>query len=467
MDIIIVGAGIGGLSTSISLSRTLSQTPALQPLKLVLLESAPALAEIGAGVQMAPQAIRTLFEWGMEDDLVASSAIPSFMKVRNGRSGDVIGQISIRHLWRDYEAPYLVVHRGVLHSILHKHAVKAGVEVRTDSRVTDYDIREDRVVVTLADGTKRTADLVIAADGINSFARKQFLGTEDPGTKSTGWAAFRTICPSAAIKADPTTADLLDEDGSSNLWIAHNASCMTYLIKDATMLNIVLSHRDDVDTASWSLEQHREYVGSLFDDFDPRVGSLLDMCLPKIVNYPVFAVPPLPKWSHESGRFTLLGDAVHAMAFYLSMGVSLAVEDAVALGEALRLAFASGQDTEAEMPLKTVSTRLKEALRVFERVRIPRASAIQEASLHAGNILHLPDGPEQDIRDEGLRRCDDYWPPEPQPRQEGHEDERAECEKARRCVYGIADKRTRDWCYGYDAAGAVREAWESRRGDAA
>ncbi|ORY60964.1 uncharacterized protein BCR38DRAFT_443046 [Pseudomassariella vexata] len=451
MEILIVGAGIAGLSTSIALSHALKNVASCQPLKIIVLESASALAEIGAGVQMTPQAIKNFFAWGMKDDLLSSSAIPTSMNVRHGPSGDIIGKIPIGDLEQDYQAPYLVVHRAVLHSILHSHALKAGVEVRTNSRVTEYGF--ETATVTLADGTTRTADLIIAADGINSLARKQFLGPDDPGALPTGWAAFRMICSADAIKADASVAPLLEGYGS-NLWIDHNVSCMTYLIKDSTMLNIVLSHRDDVETQDWTPEYHKTYVDGLFKEFDPRVKKLIDMAVPKIVNYPVYAVPPLKKWIHDSGRFVLLGDATHAMAFYLSMGVSLAVDDAASLGEALRLALSEPDVVQTK---EGKYARMKKALHVFEQVRIPRASSIQAASLHAGGILHMPPGPDRELRDEGLRHCDQYWPVEP-----ACEDERRDFERVRSCMYGIADKRTRDWCYGYDSADAIRGVWRSQ-----
>ncbi|KAH8660536.1 salicylate hydroxylase [Xylariales sp. PMI_506] len=445
MEIIIVGAGIGGLSTAISLSKALADVPECQPLKIVVLEAAPELRELGAGVQMAPQAIKHMFTWGMEADILAASAVPTSMKVRESATGEIIAKIGIGDLAREYGAPYLMIHRAVLHGILHAHALRCGVDVVVGSRVAEYTFEAG--AVTLTDGTTRTADLIIAADGINSLARKQFLGADDPGSQPTGWAAFRMMTLSESIRADPEVADLLEGFGS-NLWAAEGASCMTYLIKDSTVLNIVLSHRDTVDTSTWTLEEHQNYVNSLFKHFDPRVKKLLDMAAPSITNYAVYAVPTLKKWAHESGRFVILGDAAHAMAFYLSMGVSLAVEDAVALGESLRLACSDPASATRE-------DRLKTALQRFQQVRIPRAASIQAGSLHAGNVLHGPPGPQREVRNEGLRRWDEYWPPEPL-----EQSDRAEYEDTRQKLYGIGDKRTRDWCYGYDSGAAIREAWQ-------
>ncbi len=177
------------------------------------------------------------------------------------------------------------------------------------------------------------------------------MDDEDVTPEPTGWAAFRATAPSNSIKADPELADLLEGYGS-NLWAETRASCMTYLIKDSTVLNIVLSHRDIVDTSTWTNRQQWDYVNKLFRNFDPRVKKLFDLASTRIVNYPVWAVPPLRRWAHDSGKFVMLGDAAHAMAFYFSMGVSLAAEDAVALGETLRLAMSGDASRNKDADLK-------------------------------------------------------------------------------------------------------------------
>lgn len=105
--------------------------------------------------------------------------------------------------------------------------------------------------------------------GINSFARSQLLQSLDPGARPTGWAAFRMMAEVSKIKADPETSSLADLDSySSNFWVAPDVSCMIYLVKDATMLNIVLSHRDNVDTGDFTYEQYKKMVDELFQEFE-------------------------------------------------------------------------------------------------------------------------------------------------------------------------------------------------------
>ncbi|KAJ5630445.1 salicylate hydroxylase [Penicillium longicatenatum] len=433
MQIIIVGAGIAGLCLAIALSKSNH--------KVLVLESAPQLAEIGAGVQTTPQAIKYLFSWGLKDDLLAECITPEKILFKDWKDSAAIGALDMTSFEEEYGAPYIVIHRASLHSILHRHAVQAGAKIRLDATISKYDF--DNGSVELKDGEILKADLVVGADGINSFARSQLLGSSDPGTQPTGWAALRMMAEISKIKANPLTADLVDLNTyNSNFWIAPDTSCMTYWIKDASMLNIVLSHRDNIDMRHFSYEQHKQVVDNLFGQYDLPVRHLLDLALPKITNYPVYAVPPLSHWIHPSGRFTLVGDAAHAMAFYMSMGVSLAVEDAVSLASVLDLTCESD----------TGPAGLKDALGVFEKVRKRRAETVQKASLRAGDSYHVPNGKEREAMYKLMSR--------PNEDVESGMSESSKVEDGTGCsihktVGGLANKRTRDWCYGYDAVGDV------------
>lgn len=164
---------------------------------------------------------------------------------------------------------------------------------------------------------------------------------------------------------------------------------------------------------------------------------MISLSLPKIQNYPVYAVPPLPQWAHHSGRFTLIGDAAHAMAFYLSMGVSLAVEDAAALASVLNKATnASDNKTSID------ADRLKKALQAYETARKARSTAVQLASLHAGDMAHVENGPRREKLYDTLRKDGMGLPVNP-------------VAFHTRTSYGLADKDVRDWCYNFDAVADV------------
>ncbi|KAF3009744.1 hypothetical protein E8E13_009346 [Curvularia kusanoi] len=431
MYIIIVGAGLAGLSTALALSHSSTKH------RIVLLESASALAEIGAGVQLTPIATRQFKVWGLQPQLLAASALPEAWNLRRGSDGEVLNRVPMDKFEEWYGAPYVVVHRADLHRNLHEAAVARGVEIRLNSRVEQYEVETGSI--KLVSGESMQADLVVACDGINSTARTQLLKAlgssirREEELEQTGWAAYRLMADVDAIKADSLTKGIVEEH-SGNCWVDSNKSAMTYMIRDSGRLNLVLSHPDDKDTSSWAREEYIAELRQYYRNLDPRVLRLIDLSTGPITNWPVHQITRLPSWVSESGRFVLIGDAAHAMAFYLSMGVSLAIEDASALFTALDLHVSSPEKVS-----------LLQAMSLFQKVRKPRAEKIRDASLHAGAMLHLPPGAERSLRDESAMN-------------DGATEGAQKGDKLLEWVsYGITDKHIRQECYGYDVISAVRQ----------
>lgn len=215
MHIIIVGAGLAGLSTALALANSLTKH------HIVLLESASALAEIGAGVQLNPIATRLFKAWGLEPQLLAASALPKAWNLRQGSDGEILNRVPMDRFHEWYGAPYVVVHRADLHKILHEAVVAKGVEVRLNSRVQEYGIEEGWL--RLVNGEELQSDLVVACDGVNSSARTQLvraLGssmTRVEEVEETGWAAYRLMADVEDIKNDPLTKEVVDEH-AANCW---------------------------------------------------------------------------------------------------------------------------------------------------------------------------------------------------------------------------------------------------------
>ncbi|KAL1601764.1 hypothetical protein SLS60_006679 [Paraconiothyrium brasiliense] len=445
MQIIIVGAGLAGLSAALALSHSSEKH------RIVLLESASALAEIGAGVQLTPIATRQLKAWGLEPQLLAASALPAAWNLRQGSDGEVLNRVQMDRFVEWYGAPYVVVHRADLHKILHEAVVARGVDVRLNSRVQEYGI--DQGSVKLMSGESLLGDLVVACDGVNSSARTQLLESLESNTRqkneleATGWAAYRLMVDVEKVRQENLTREIVSEH-AGNCWYSRispipyvlltipradtNRSVMTYMIRDSGKLNIVLSHPDDVDTSTWTRKQFLTKIESYYGDMDPRVLHLIKSSTGPVTNWPIHQVVTLPAWTSRSGKFVLIGDAAHAMAFYLSMGVSLAIEDAAALTTAL--------DLHKSNP----GTSLVKAMRLFEDVRKPRAEKIRDASLHAGAMLHLPPGPEKNLRDQSAR----------------NDSAVLEAQIGDLLLdwisYGITDKQVREQCYGYDVVFEMR-----------
>lgn len=155
MKIIIVGAGIAGLSLAIALGQSKHD--------VTILDAAAALEELGAGVQMTPQAVRYFFQWGLKDDVISQSYTPKEMIIKDWEDGSVLSAVPTGKMAEEYGAPYILIHRGNLLTILHQHALKVGAKLRLSSRVANYVFEEG--IVELENGEKLHADLVIAADG--------------------------------------------------------------------------------------------------------------------------------------------------------------------------------------------------------------------------------------------------------------------------------------------------------------
>ncbi|KAJ4984976.1 salicylate hydroxylase (FAD binding domain-containing protein) [Stagonosporopsis vannaccii] len=431
MQIVIVGAGLAGLSTALALTHSKTKH------HVIILEAASALAELGAGVQLTPIATRQFKAWGLGPQLLAASALPQAWNLRRGSDGEVLNRVEMDKFEDWYGAPYVVVHRADLHRILHVAVMAGGVELRLNSRVQEYAVEDGWV--RLESGEKLQGDLIVACDGINSFARTQLLRSvgsdlrREQELEETAWAAYRLMADVNDVKKDPLTKEIVGEH-SGNCWADANRSVMTYMIRDSGKLNLVLSHPDDLNTSTWTRDQYLSELHSYYKDLDPRVRRLIDLSTGPITNWPVHQVAKLPTWISQSGKFVLIGDAAHAMAFYLSMGVSLAIEDATALVTALDM-YTSDQQ---ELPLKA-------AMCLFQDLRKERAEKIRDASLHAGRMLHLPPGAERVLRDESAKNDGAVTGA-----QTGNP-------LLNWISYGITDKTIRQECYGYDVVAEMRQ----------
>lgn len=208
LRIIVAGAGLGGLAAAIALRR--------RGHEVIVFEKAPELGEVGAGIQVPPNSRRLLMRWGLGPYLKGNAVEPDAIRLRRWQNGEVI---SLTKLVPDFEetfgAPYFVVHRANLQLAMYELAASLGVRVRVNAGVRSYNAEATSVV--LQNGETHHADLVVAADGVKSEARRIVLGGEDQPPQQCGYAAYRAMVDTDLIRADPKISWLLDVPGQ-NLW---------------------------------------------------------------------------------------------------------------------------------------------------------------------------------------------------------------------------------------------------------
>ncbi len=172
--------------------------------------------QVGAGIQIPPNSARLLKAWGLDSFFEGKVVNPECMTFRRWEDGKPIGYTKLVPDFQEtYMAPYYVIHRADFHSALHQAALQLGVRVIIDSKVINY--IEDIATVETAKGERFSADLIIAADGVKSLARKVVLGGTDQPPKLTGFAAYRATVDTALMKEDSDTSWLLERPGL-NIW---------------------------------------------------------------------------------------------------------------------------------------------------------------------------------------------------------------------------------------------------------
>lgn len=389
LKVIVVGAGLGGLGAAIAIL--------LAGHDVLVLESASEIAEVGAGIQILPNSSRVLQTWGMKKSLERYATKPKCVNML-GWKGNLISSMSFEESAKKYPGTfYWDFHRASLHNCLLERAVELGAEVRCNARVVDVKIIEGegkaRVLLckekdSSGNELELEADLVVGADGINSTLREVMLGHADPPTP-TGDLAYRLLLNTEEMLKDPELRNFV-EDPQVNYWLGPDKHAVNYVLKGGKLFNMVLLVPDDMPAGASTLAGNVEEMRAQFSDWDPRIPKLLSMC-ESVYKWKLCIRLGLDSWSHPSGTFTLLGDAVHATLPYLASGAGMSLEDAAVLGECL-----------SRIPDKSTAAK-QQALRVYEQCRTGRTRMVVERGNLQQWLYHIHDGPEQQERDRKMR----------------------------------------------------------------
>jgi salicylate hydroxylase len=373
MRAVVVGGGIAGLTAAHALLA--------ENFEVRVLEQSPALEEIGAGINFAPNATRVLRRLGLLERMRAHSMVPPFLAYRRWSTGEVIARRTIGpEVERDLGAPYLQVHRADVQSVL-VEALPAGV-VCLGSRVVDVKQDERQATVVLEDGSTESGDLVVAADGIRSRMRALVFGDETPNY--SGNSAFRTTIPAADLRG-------LDVPECSN-WIGPGGHLAHYWLRQGSVLNVVAVVETSLAEDSWVARARPGELAENFGAWNTRLVSIIGRAT-DVLKRGIFTREPLEQWS--VGRIVFMGDSAHAMTPFIGQGAAQGILDAAVLGQTL-----SGVGAP-EIP---------SALASFGAQRRDTAVDAHRRSTAAGTRHHLPDGPGQVERDEQMRRASEHDP---------------------------------------------------------
>lgn len=353
--IVVVGAGIGGLTLALGLLR--------RGFDVDIYEQADELGELGAGVQISPNGTHALAELGALDALAAVSSEPDAKKIRLWNTGQ---SWSLFDLGPDcvaqYGYPYLMVHRGDLHAVLREAVRKLKPDaIHTGARVIDVAQDADGVTVKFASGKSVAAKLVVGADGVHSQVRGALFG-EAKATYS-GCSAWRGVIPAARLP------DHLRITAGVN-WVGPGRHVVTYPLRRGELINFVgVVETADWQTESWSASGSHAECSADFAGWHQDIHTLIDNI---DVHYRWALLSRAPMESWHKGRVVLLGDACHPMLPFMAQGAVMAIEDGLILARCIE---AYGNDHNA-------------VFSAYESARVARANRCVVAADRNREVFH-------------------------------------------------------------------------------
>jgi salicylate hydroxylase len=349
--IAIIGGGIGGLTAAHALLRS--------GFEVAVFEAAPELKEIGAGVALGPNAMKALRALDLEDKVRAVAWESKYQILRNWKSGRIISKTP-RDLMNRYGATGCSAHRADLLDVLGADLPKQSIHL--GARCVGVETNEDSAVARFRDGSSYEADIVIGADGIHSAVRESLFGADAP--RFTGKICYRCLVP-----VDAVPGGLYEGEGAT--WLGPHGTVVVYKVRRGELVNVVAHYDDETwREESWIRECDKQEVIDRYQGWHESLARLFSAS-DKHYKWGLHDRDPLKQWT--KGRATLLGDAAHPMLPYLGQGACQAMEDGVVLASAL-----------AAMPDDWPS-----ALKLYERVRLPRASRVVLSARDRGEDNHL------------------------------------------------------------------------------
>jgi salicylate hydroxylase len=353
MPVLIAGGGIGGLAAALALTR--------RGFEVKVLEQAPEIGEIGAGIQLGPNAFHAFDALGVGEKARGRAVYTDFMVMHDAVDEYQVGKIPTGEAFiKRFGNPYAVIHRVDVHTSLLEGAQETGkVEFLTSTRAER--IEQDAHGVTVFDqhGNAHKGLALIGADGVKSVVRAHYVN--DPA-RVTGHVVYRAVVDKKDFPEEL-------QWNAASIWVGPNCHLVHYPLRGGEQYNVVVTFHSRQQEEWGVTDGSKEEVQSYFQGICPKARQLID--LPKSwKRWATADREPIGQWSF--GRATLLGDAAHPTTQYMAQGACMALEDAVTLGEALRV---EGNDFE-------------KAFDLYQRARVSRTARIVLSGREMGRLYH-------------------------------------------------------------------------------
>lgn len=362
--IIIAGGGIGGLATAIGLAQ--------KGIRSLVLEKAPELGEIGAGIQLGPNAFHAFDYLGVGDAARNMAVYIDNLRLMDAMSGHEITRIPLDDAFRTrFGNPYAVVHRGDLHGVFLRACRDHDlVELRTNAAVEDYEQDDSGVTAVLANGERVAGRALIGADGLWSNIRNRVVGDGKP--RVSGHTTYRSVIPVEDMPEDLRW-------NAATLWAGPKCHIVHYPLSGWKLFNLVVTyHNDAVEPVAGKPVSHDE-VRRGFEHVNPVARQIIE----KGKDWKLWVLcdrDPVMNW--QDGRVVLLGDAAHPQLQYFAQGACMAMEDAVALAH----------------QMEACSGDIDRALPAYQDMRRLRTARIQLQSREIGDHIYHASGAHADLR---------------------------------------------------------------------
>jgi salicylate hydroxylase len=356
LPILVAGGGIGGIAAALALVR--------RGFDVKVIEQSAQLGEIGAGIQLGPNAFAAFDALGIGPIARSRAVYIDEMVMHDALDETLVGRIPTGEAFRRrFGNPYAVIHRADVHRSLLEGAQATGhIELATSTQVQRVESDDDGVTVIDARGGRHRGLALVGADGVKSAVRRQYVGDE---ARVSGHVVYRAV-----VERDEFPEDL--RWNAASIWVGPDCHLVHYPLRGGEQYNVVVTFHSR-QPEQWSVrEGSRDEVQGYFEGICAKARQLID--LPK--DWKRWATAdrePIGQWTF--GRVALLGDAAHPMLQYLAQGACMAMEDAVTLGEALRV-----HDND-----------FARAHALYQRSRVARTARVVLSAREMGRIFHAKD----------------------------------------------------------------------------